>query len=367
MLLAGAVGAIGRRVAGELAREPSIDRLVVTARTREPADKLASILGSERISSEVLDLNDPRRLVQLAREVDVVVCAAGPHYNFEIDAVRAVIDAGTHYVSLCDDQPVTERIAAMNNAARDAGVTVISGCGMSPGLTNLLVAYAADEMDEVDEIDIAIASSSADSPGVGTRIHFFAQMSQPAPAISDHGTEAVPAGTSPRLVYFPDPVGWVETFRSGHPEIDTMPGVYPGLRSLRYRVGLTERAAMDVVRASAAAGLLATERQRLLMLRMADPVRPVLESLPPRGAPWTAARVDVRGRSSGRPTTISLAVVDHLTNLATIPLVTAATTVGNGDIRSGVLVPERAFNARSFLTTVAEHGIRVARLDPVRV
>ena len=146
-----------------------------------------------------------------------------------------------------------------------------------------------------------------------------------------------------------------------------MPLVYPQLRSLRFRIGLTERAAMDVVRAAAATGLLATEKKRALMLRMADPIRPVVESMPPRGAPWTAARVDVRGRIDGRPATASVAVVDHLTNLATVPLVHAAMQVGTGAVASGVMIPERAFDAGSFLSTIAEHGIRIARLDPVRV
>lgn len=175
------------------------------------------------------------------------------------------------------------------------------------------------------------------------------------------------AGTSPRLVYFPDPVGWVETFRSGHPEITTLPKTYPGLRSLRYRLGLTERAAMDVVRAATASGLLATEKQRARMLKMAEPMQPVLEMLPPRGAPWTAARVDVRGQSQGRSTTISLAVVDHLSNLAAVPVVCAALEVASGQAPTGVMVPEKAFDAASFLRTIGERGIRVARLDPVRV
>ena len=366
VLVAGVAGAIGRRVAGELAREPSLDRLVVTARSKEDADRVASLLGSDRVAGEALDLRDSHRFVQLARDVDIVVCAAGPHYRFEIDAVRAAIDAGTHYISLNDDQSATDRVTSLNDAARDAGITVVSGCGISPGLTNLLVALAAKEIDEVEEIDVALAASSADTPGTGTQLHFFAQMSEPAAGISDHSTQVVRAGTSPRLIYFPDPVGWVETFRSGHPEVSTLPVEYPGLGSLRYRVGLTERAAMDVVRASAAAGLLKTESGRVRMLKMADPMRPVIEMLPPRGAPWTAARVDVRGPSGGRLSTVSLAVVDHLANLATVPLVCGALQVVAGGVPTGIVVPERAFQAGAFLEKIASRGIRVARLDAAR-
>ncbi|MBW3594760.1 MAG: saccharopine dehydrogenase NADP-binding domain-containing protein [Actinobacteria bacterium] len=367
VLVVGATGAVGRRVASELAQSEQVERLVLTGRDNGRAERTASLFGTDRVTAEALDLHDPSRLVSLARAVDVVVCAAGPHYLYEVDAVRALIDAGTHYVSLCDDHSVTHRVRSMHDAARDAGVTIVSGCGLSPGLTNVLIAIAAAEVDDVEEIDIAVAASSADSAGDATTLHFLAQMSEPAVALSDHSIEAGRAGTAPRLVYFPDPVGWVETFRSGHPEIATVPDVYPGLRSLRFRIGLTERAAMDVIRASAATGLLATEKRRRLWMKMSEPLRPVVEALPPRGAPWTAARVDVRGRSDGRPVTISLGVVDHLANLAAVPVARAAHELAAGTTKHGVLVPEEAFDPTTFLNAIAQRGIRVARLDPAPV
>lgn len=365
-LVLGATGAIGRRVSAELAQAPDVEQLIVSGRDGRKAERLASLLGG-RTSPRVLDLSDPGALTASARDVDVVVCAAGPHYLFEVDVVRAVIDAETNYVSLCDDQSVAARVLAMNDAARDAGVAVVSGCGLSPGLTNLLVAIGADEIDEVEEIEIAVAASSADTPGDATTLHFLTQMTEPAEAISDHEAERGRAGTSPRLVYFPDPVGWVETFRSGHPEITTLPRTHPGLRSLRFRIGLTERAAMDLVRASATTGVLGSDKKRRLWMRLSEPLRPAIELLPPRGAPWTAARVDVRGRAEGRTRTVSLGVVDHLSNLAAVPLAHAARELGAGRTKNGVLVPDAAFDSRRFLQTVAERGIRIARLDPAPV
>lgn len=367
ILLVGASGVIGRRAAAELAQMSEVGNLVLAARDESVAARIAAILGGEHIESAQVDVTDAKEFVALAKGMDVVVSAAGPYYLFEIEAVRAVIDAGANYVSLCDDHVVTDRVRALDGAARDAGVTVISGCGMSPGITNLLVAVAASELEVVDEIDIAVAASSADSAGTAAALHFLAQMSVTAPAISDHVPDVATAGTAPKLVYFPEPVGWVETFRAGHPEIATLPDTFSDLESLRFRIGLTERAAMDVIRASAAARLLTTEKQRRMWLRLAEPLRPALEALPPRGAAWTAARVDVRGDFNGTPTAVTLAVVDHLTNLAAVPLAHAAVEVARGKCKTGVLSPEQAFDGPLFLKAIADRGIRVARLDPVRV
>ena len=366
VLVVGAAGSVGRRVAAELAQSDEVEELIVTARDPAGADRVASMLGPGT-TGEGLDVHDVDRFISLAGRADVVVCAAGPYYLLETDAVRAAIDAKTHYISLCDDQTEVDAVLALDGEAKDAGVTVVSGCGVSPGLTNLLISVGAEEIDEVEEIDIAVAASSADTSGEASTLHFLHQMASPAPWISDGSTDEVRAGTSPRLIYFPDPVGWVETFRSGHPEIMTMPRTYPGLRSLRFRIGLTERAAMDVVRGAAAARLLGSEQQRRLWLRMSEPLRPVVEALPPRGAAWTAARVDVRGHYDGKPTTVSLAVVDHLANLAAVPLAHAALELARGGADSGVRGPEKAFDARSFLKAIAERGIRIARLDPATV
>ena len=367
VLLAGATGIVGRRVAAQLVQAPEVSEVVAAARHKPAADRLASLLGGGRVTAEELDVTDTVRFAELAASADVVLSAAGPAYRFEEQLVKASIEAGTHFVSLCDDHSVTSQVLALDDAARNAGVTIVSGCGMSPGITNLLVNVAARELDEIDEIDIAVAGSSVDSPGAATSLHFLASMHEPATAISDHAVEQRPAGTSPKLVYFPDPVGWVETFRSAHPEVVTLSRTYEGLRSLRFRVGLTERAVMDVVRASAFARLLATETQREAWLNLSQPLRPLLESMPPRGAPWTSARIDVRGRSGGRPTAVSLAVVDRLVNLAAVPAATAAIRVATEDVPRGVVPPESAFESASFLGELNRRGIRIARLEQASV
>jgi hypothetical protein len=128
-------------------------------------------------------------------------------------------------------------------------------------------------------------------------------------------------------------------------------------------MGLTERAVMDTLRASLATGLLTTDRKRRAWLRMSEPMRPFVEALPPRGAAWTAARVDVRGSKDGRTLTISYGVVDHLANLGSIPLARAAVELA-GRKGGGVLAPEQVFEPKPFLNALVQRGIRLARLEP---
>ncbi|HET7482167.1 MAG TPA: saccharopine dehydrogenase NADP-binding domain-containing protein, partial [Actinomycetota bacterium] len=222
LLVLGASGIVGRRVCREVARLEGLESVVIAGRDGALLDRLVSALGHELFSSTTLDLHDSAALRAAMEEVDVVASAAGPAYALERDAVQAAIATGTNYVSLADDLPATEEVTALDEGATRAGVTVVSGCGMSPGLSNLLVALAARE-GEPEEVAISLAASSADDTGPATAMHFLKMLDDPAPALSDGVDEVARGGTGPRLVYFPEPIGWVETFRSGHPEVLTLP------------------------------------------------------------------------------------------------------------------------------------------------
>ena len=363
ILLIGASGAVGRRVAAELARSDGVGELLVAGRRKPPLTRLADMLGGRTTSviPAPCDVQDEDGTKKLMRGADVAISCAGPSFKTEVPALRAVMDAGVPYLSLNDD---ASALAEVSGLAANHGAPVVSGCGMSPGISNWLIAAASARLEHVSEVEITVAASSADTLGPASAEQLVYAFSRPARFLSD-GTEVTSkGGSSPKLVYFPEPVGWTETFRAGHPEVATLPSLYPSLRSVQYRVGLTERAAMDVVRAGAALGLSNTERTRGLLLRATSAARPLLERMPPRGPAWTGLRVDVHGRRDGREETVSLGVVDHLLNLASVPIALAAIELGKkGAAGSGPLDPERAFDPKTMLAAVMRRGLRVARLE----
>jgi saccharopine dehydrogenase-like NADP-dependent oxidoreductase len=292
------------------------------------------------------------------------VNCAGPGYMLEEHAVRAAVAAGVNYVSLCDDHDGAEQALAHDHAAREAEITVVSGCGLSPGITNYLVQVAAGELDEVREIHIATAASSADSEGFASAQHLVHALSQDAPYLSEGAVASQKAGTAPKLVYFPDPVGWVETFLCGHPEVATIPRSRKDLFTMQFRIGLTERVVMDLLRGSRATGLFRTEVLRKMWLTATWPTRGMVEKIPPRGAAWTAARVDVHGTAGGNSSIVSLAVVDHLVNLASVTIKEAALALARGETKAtGVRGPEEVFDADDMLQKLSARGIRAARLE----
>lgn len=364
VFLLGATGAAGRRTAAELLRQPEVDELVLSGRTKTSVDALARALGGAppRVHARGCDVTD---LDAHLEDVDVLVSCAGPSYETELPAAEAAVRAGVSYVSLCDEEAPFAQVQALDERARSSDCTIVSGCGLSPGITNMLASHAAGELDQLNALDIALARSSTESTGQASARHFLYELGREATVIEDGQPLAERAGTAPKLVYFPEPVGWVETFFCGHPEALSVPRSHPSLHALEFRIGLIERITMDTARAFAATPLVRSERARRAFVSMTRPLKPVIDRLPPTGAPWTAARVDAHGSKDGSPTTISLGVVDRLMNFASIPLTLAALRLGTGRAKTrGVVDPEEAFEVGAFLRDLTRRGISVARLEP---
>lgn len=354
VLLLGSTGIVGRRVAVELARNKDVNDLIIAGRNYERLHRSASLLGAKaRVA--LMDLEDDVVLDAACVQADVVVNCCGPAHLTELPAAGAAIEAGVAYVSLGDDYAAAGAVADLDEKARATASTAVVGCGLSPGITTLLAAFARAELDDITEIEISLAHSYRDLPTPAHTAHLLHTLGAPGASINDHELSVDLAGGSPHLVYFPEPVGWVETVACGHPEIHNLKSL--GLQSLRVRLGLTERGAMDALRALAQTPLTSTSvAQRTLNLALA---------LPPRGPRWSAARVDVVGNRGGRTATVSVGVVDHLINMAASSLTLAALELGTRRHPAGVKSPAEAFDPHDFLARLGGRGTRVARLEPV--
>jgi saccharopine dehydrogenase-like NADP-dependent oxidoreductase len=367
VLVVGATGTQGRRMAAELARSDAVDGLLLAARDATELDRVAAMLGRrDDIRTTTVDARDQDQIATAAADVDVIVSCAGPAYETEHACVAAAIEARTPCATLGDDYEVATEVGAAHGAsARSEAVTVVIGCGLSPGITNVLAAFAHREIDEPDEIEIAVACSIRDNLGVALVSDLLRTFSEDAVYVSEWQALSGRAGDLPELAFLPEPVGWVETFNCSHPEVDALSRQWRELRRLRYRFGFTERAAMDAIRGAAASGLARSESARRACARFLKSLQTAIGSLPPRAAPWSGARVDVRGKVDGRHTTVSLGVVDHLTNLTSAMLVFSALELGSRRVESpGVWSVGELLDVDRVLAGLYGRGVRVARLTP---
>ena len=106
--------------------------------------------GMDKLTTTQLDLADFDAATALMAQHDVIVAALP---NVAIPAgIRAAAAAGVPWVDL--SWPTDDQMGALLDAVNAAGILVVPGCGVEPGLTEIAARNLADKLDEVDEVHI---------------------------------------------------------------------------------------------------------------------------------------------------------------------------------------------------------------------
>jgi lysine 6-dehydrogenase len=117
----------------------------VRANTTKLGDKL------QTVELDVVKRRD--ELLRLLQKADLGVGALP--YGIAEETVQAALEAGINFVDLIHSWRY-EKSSPLDTKAKQKGITIIPACGFAPGLTNILAKYAADQMEDVDSIQIDV-------------------------------------------------------------------------------------------------------------------------------------------------------------------------------------------------------------------
>lgn len=365
ILLLGGTGDMGRRAAADLVQAADVELLTIASRTESRGKALAEKLGP-KASAVGVDVSNHEQLVKLMRSHDVVAGAIGPYYLYEVLLAKAAIEAGVPYVSICDDYDGAQGVLELDAEAKKQGVTVLTGAGWTPGLTNVLVRKAVDLLDEAREAHIAWAASASDSSGTAVLFHMLHILTGDVPSYAGGKWVNVRAGTGDVIVDFGKPLGKVKVYHVGHPEPVTLPRFLPQLQVVTLRGGLLEGYLNALGKLVARTGLTSTHRRRERMVKLLNGSMTILKRLGAMGEPLSGLHVEVRGSRGGRPTTVRYRGTGAMADLTALPLAVTALMIGRGQINQpGVLAPETpgALDADVFLRELSDRGIVVSPPD----
>jgi ubiquinone/menaquinone biosynthesis C-methylase UbiE/protein-S-isoprenylcysteine O-methyltransferase Ste14 len=137
LLVVGGTGRTGRLIAADLAqRRPDYQIDVGTRRPRRSAE-LPAAVGRVRV-----DVRDRAEAVRTFSRYDLVVIAVGPFEAIGESVHRLCLEAGVDCLDVNDSLPAARRILALGPLAEASGRLVLTGMGLSPGLTTLLAREA---------------------------------------------------------------------------------------------------------------------------------------------------------------------------------------------------------------------------------
>ena len=239
ILIVGSAGAFGAKIAELLMRAGDVD-LVLAGRTRGPldaqAETLTRALGRE-VGVAVLDAGRATADDLSRLGARLVINASGPFQTGCYGLARAAVAAGCHYVDLADARGFVGGIGALDAAAREAGVLVVSGASSVPGLSSAVVAHHRDAFETLESLDIAISPGNAFDPGVATVASVLGGVGQPIRMLLDGQWRTVHGWQGLRRRSFGAAgrrwLGYVDV-----PDLDLLPAHVAGLRTVGFQAGL---------------------------------------------------------------------------------------------------------------------------------
>ena len=346
----------------DLACCDEVTEIMIADLDTDKASRLARELGT-RCRSMRLDANVRSELVRAIDGYDVAIGGVGPFYKYELEVASGALAAGVDYVSICDDYDAAADFLELDEAAKKAGVTAISGVGWTPGITNVFARLGADQLDEVEEIATSWACDPADTAGKAVTFHYIHAVTGMIPSFIDGRMQNIKAGSGLEKIRFPDTVGEVSVFHAGHPEPVTIPR-YMNVRTVTLKGGLTDPFLVGLTSFLVRMHLTNTPRRKQLVGDFFNMVLPFLESFGKPPETCSACRTDITGKKKGKWTHLAYGAADHMDALTCLPTSIVVQMVGEGLItEKGAMAPEACVDPKEFLTRLVAGGVRVYEGD----
>jgi hypothetical protein len=177
ILLIGGYGSFGSRIVELLKSEPGLC-LVVAGRSIDRAQRCCSLHADARAELLALRFDRATKVAEQLRDIapDWVVDASGPFQAYgeqSYQVIEACIAAGIQYLDLADGSSFVKGVAQFDQAAKSAGVFVLSGVSSFPVLSAAVVRrLSSDDQGVGFKVIHTIRSGIAPSPyaGVGLNV-----------------------------------------------------------------------------------------------------------------------------------------------------------------------------------------------------
>lgn len=353
--------------------DEAIESVVIADRDLPRAEALAAKLGPKAVALP-LDLTDTHALRAALTDIDLVLNTAGPFFRFGRPVLEASLEAGRHYIDICDDWEPTLEMLELNERARLAGLTAIIGMGASPGLSNLLAAVAVEQFDTVDHLytcwrgGTGIPKKPADPDSFvvpAAMDHWIHNLAEPI-RVWRHGRVETAEALEEHVLDYPG-IGPSTLWTCGHPEPITLPLTYPQLDSclnvMFARPGLIKVA--RVVRDRVRAGELSVSEGSREFIMLPGRRGPDAGPVPDYPGIFAYAVGTKYGRPARVAVSTNLLPEGEMGESTCIPLALAAGMLARGEITErGVMGPEVAVDPKILIGRLAPFAGDRAGLAP---
>ncbi|WP_173009964.1 saccharopine dehydrogenase NADP-binding domain-containing protein [Mycolicibacterium sp. P9-64] len=241
IVVLGGAGEVGQWVVRDLCERPNVKEVVIAEVALDRASALAEEVGPKARILKV-DMQDRTAVIEQLRGADLLMNCTS-HVYFD-DSFALALDARVNYADL-----ISEPSAAQRDAAVAAQITAVSGLGISPGVTQVLVRQAVDELERVDEVHVSGVSWRTIAPSRGGLETVLWELAESTPT-RQYFQNGLFRGASylegTRWVDFMEPVGRHRVYYVPHPETTSLVQSFPQLKFCATRVSWRDEIMEDV-------------------------------------------------------------------------------------------------------------------------
>ncbi len=358
VIVLGGAGDMGSRAVEILAASEGVRQVTIADRNVVAARQIAARLAGQGAEVDVrpVDANNHRELVEVMHGYDVAASALGPFHLFETKLVRAAIEAEVDYASICDEwEPAAAVIDQFSGEARKKGLTIITGLGTSPGISNVAVRYFAQQMDRVRRAEVYIYQPLNAGGGEAVVRHMLHIISGQVVAWRGGQRVMLPACSEEQIVEFPH-FGPIKVWNMGHSEPETIPRFIPGIEEVNFFMGFGPGSGLFIK--PARLGLLASRRVRDAVARLVSFIERVSGGEEPAEG---AVRVDVWGEVGGQEVHRLGCGIGQMREATGLSLAIGTLMLARGELlteEGGVYAPEACLDPQTFLACLAAMGIK---------
>ncbi|MCL4300617.1 MAG: saccharopine dehydrogenase NADP-binding domain-containing protein [Anaerolineae bacterium] len=365
-------GLMGPAAAFNAMNEPEVEQVLIGDASPAQLDtavrKLAGKPGVEKLRPIPLDLNDGGVASELIGACDAVV-AALPR-SASILGIRAALQAGVPLVDLT--WPAEEHMPGLRQEVEAARGLIIPGCGVEPGLTEIMARHLAEQLDRVDELHIKCGGiPEIPAPPLGYKIVFGGQQlplrEQDGPTVEAGRLKLVPRYSGVEAVTFPG-VGeleaWHETFMPWLLDLPVFKNLQTGTQKTVRWPGFAAKATLLKELGLLSLEPVEVEGVKVAPKKLLDALLYPQVALKEGERDITVLRVEVKGEKDGQPYTYKVEMVDRydettgFTSMARTTAFTGAIItrmVARGEIpERGLLTPEQVITGPRFERLVGE-------------
>ncbi|MBW1673757.1 MAG: saccharopine dehydrogenase NADP-binding domain-containing protein [Deltaproteobacteria bacterium] len=372
-IVIGGTGGMGQGVARDLIKQEKITKVTLGDINIDLGRVQDKLRASEKVSLIRIGVDDHNGMVGAIRENDVVVNCAGPFYKTAVAVARAAVEAKVNYIDICDDYeavPILFSSADIDKAAKEAGITVLTGMGSDPGTNNVLVKWYASQLDRVDEIHLFWVVSIAELSGAAWD-HSLHMVTGKIPQYLDGKLEYVDGGTGEETAQFLEPLGTCVVRYVGHPQPITIPRYIEGVKKVVIKGALIPLWVDELIKEQKETGFLSTEPVVVrgtevtpydLTLKLWDTIPKSRDN----GPAASGLKVIVKGERQEKRVTYTADIVGRMAPGTGLPASIAALMMDAGDVTvKGVVAPEGCIDPERFLAALLQRGAKIHQTETI--